>query len=217
MKRFTRKKKIDMWVWSRMIIAIIPAFLFGAETNAQLVVDEAASATEMEQWVEDVLLGSCVTVSNFTYTGEALGSGTFDGTGSNIGMDGGIIMTTGRASYAIGPDNVDDRTYNQNNGGDADLDQLLNFGFTTEDAVILEFDFVPQGDTLRFNYIFGSEEYPEYVSSGFNDVFGFFISGPGYAGPFSNGAENIALIPGTTTPVAINNLNNGYSATEPAT
>ena len=131
-------------------------------------------------------------------------------------MNSGIIMTTGRASYAVGPDNVNDRSHNQSNVGDADLDQLLNFGFTTEDAVILEFDFIPQDDTLRFNYIFGSEEYPEYVNSGFNDVFGFFISGPGYAGPFSNGAENIALIPGTTTPVAINNVNNGYSATEPA-
>lgn len=200
-------------------IAFATALLLfvASTTNAQLVVTEATSAAEVEQYVEDVLLGSCVTVSNFSYTGQAWGSGTFDGSASNIGMNAGIIMSTGRASYAIGPDDVNDRSHNQNNGGDPDLDQLLNFGFTTEDAVILEFDFIPQDDTLRFNYIFGSEEYPEYVNSGFNDVFGFFISGPGYAGPFSNGAENIALIPGGTTPVAINNLNNGYSATEPAT
>jgi len=61
---------------------------------------------------------------------------------------------------------------------------VLAAGFQTFDASILEFDFIPQSDTLKFNYIFGSEEYPEYVNSGYNDVFGFFISGPGIAGPF---------------------------------
>ena len=199
-----------------MIIAIISAFLLSADANAQLVVTEATSNAEVEQYIEDVLLGSCVTVSNFSYTGQAWGSGTFDGTASNLGMDAGILLSTGRASFAVGPDNVNDRSHNQGNGGDADLDQLLNFGFTTEDAVVLEFDFIPQDDTLRFNYIFASEEYPEYVNSSFNDVFGFFISGPGYNGPFSNNAENIALVPGTTLPVAIDNINNGQTWTEPS-
>ncbi|MEL7421949.1 MAG: choice-of-anchor L domain-containing protein, partial [Bacteroidota bacterium] len=69
--------------------------------------------------------------------------------------------------------------------------------------------FIPVNDTLRFTYSFASEEYPEYVCTQYNDVFGFFISGPGINGPYENNAENIALIPGTDRPVTINNVNPG--------
>ena len=86
--------------------------------------------------------------------------------------------------------------------GDNDLSiAVRNFGL--EDACVLEFDFVPLGDSIRFNYVFSSEEYvPDYVCS-FNDVFAFFISGPGITG-----LKNIALIPNTNTPVSIFNVNN---------
>jgi gliding motility-associated-like protein len=70
----------------------------------------------------------------------------------------------------------------------------------------LEFDFIPSGDTISFRYIFGSEEYPEFVNAGYNDAFGFFLSGPGISGPYSNGSVNIALVPGTATPVTIDNV-----------
>lgn len=170
----------------------------------------------MRDYVENVLLGSCVTASNITFTGVARAAGTFDGTGTILGLDDGIIITTGQANNAIGPDNANSVGSANAGGGDPDLTVLAS-GFQTYDAAILEFDFIPQSDTLRFNYIFGSEEYPEYVNSGYNDVFGFFISGPGIAGPFTGGAKNIALIPGTNLPVAIDNVNNGYSGSEPAT
>ncbi|MBK7297043.1 MAG: choice-of-anchor L domain-containing protein [Flavobacteriales bacterium] len=62
---------------------------------------------------------------------------------------------------------------------------------------------------VSFNFVFASEEYPGYVCGTVNDAFGFFISGPGITGPFSNGAANIALIPGTTVPVTINSVNSG--------
>src|SRR5205823_743581 len=75
---------------------------------------------------------------------------------------------------------------------------------STYDACILEFDFKPAGDTVKFNYVFGSEEYTSFTCSSFNDVFGFFISGPGFAVP-----TNIALVPGTTIPVCINSVNCG--------
>src|SRR5690606_3893211 len=91
---------------------------------------------------------------------------------------------------------------------DPDLAQLIS-PITVNDCAVLEFDFVPNGDTLKFNFAFASEEYNEYVCGTVNDVFGFFISGPGINGPFTNNAENIALIPGTDVPVSINTLNNG--------
>ncbi|TNF32069.1 MAG: PKD domain-containing protein, partial [Bacteroidetes bacterium] len=179
-------------------------------------VSSATTNMEVENYVQNVLLGSCVTASNVTFTGVPGAAGTFNGTGTILGLNEGVVLTSGSAQIAIGPDGANSAGQGNLLGGDPDLN-ILASPFSTYDAAVLEFDFVPQSDTLRFNYIFGSEEYPEYVNAGYNDVFGFFISGPGIAGPFSGGAVNIALIPGTSTPVAIDNVNNGYSATEPAT
>ena len=72
----------------------------------------------------------------------------------------------------------------------------------TLNASILEFDFISQGDSIFFNYSFGSEEYLEYVNAGFNDVFGLFISGPGIVG-----IKNIATLDNGSI-VSIDNVNN---------
>jgi gliding motility-associated-like protein len=93
--------------------------------------------------------------------------------------------------------------------GDPDLETLANV--ETNDASVLEFDFVPQGDSISFRYVFASEEYPQYVCGIFNDAFGFFLSGPGITGPYTNNAVNIALIPGSTIPVSINTVNSGVA------
>ena len=97
-----------------------------------------------------------------------------------------------------------------NAAGDPDLDLLLAGGInptTTNDACVLEFDFETTGDSIKFDYVFGSSEYRNYTCS-INDVFGFFVSGPGIAGPFSNGAINIATVPGSgaTCPVGVNTI-----------
>ena len=94
-------------------------------------------------------------------------------------------------------------------GNDADLQALI--GSVVNTISILEFDFIPLQAEVSFDYIFASEEYPYYVGTGFNDVFGFFIRGPGIAGPY-NGAINMAVLPDGVTPVSINNVNNGYRA-----
>lgn len=125
---------------------------------------------------------------------------------SNLGIDSGIVMTSGRAATVgsnigvNGPQTLSAATSN-NAPGDADLSALA--GQSTNDACKLEFDFVPAGDTIKFDYVFGSEEYDAFSCSGFNDVFGFFISGPGIVGQ-----KNIALIPGTTIPVTVNSTTN---------
>jgi hypothetical protein len=79
----------------------------------------------------------------------------------------------------------------------------------------LEFDFVAIGDTLNFNYIFGSDEYLQYVNSQYNDVFAFFLSGPGITGPYASpaafpgGAVNIAVLSDTISlPITISSVNN---------
>ena len=74
------------------------------------------------------------------------------------------------------------------------------------DVAILEFDFIPTSDSMEFRYAFGSQEYFAYENTQYNDVFGFFLSGPGIsgiAGPWSNGAINLAVVPNTTPPLPI--------------
>ncbi len=171
---------------------------------AQLVIDNTLTPTQM---VEDVLLGPGVTATNITFSGTNNQSGYFNGANSNIGIAEGVILSSGNVVTAIGPNNNGGAGNNVGSAGDADL--ALLSGVTSFDAAILEFDFVPTGDSIDFSYVFGSEEYNEFVCGTVNDVFGFFLSGPGITGPYSNGAANIALVPGTTTPVSINTVNNG--------
>ncbi|MBX2978131.1 MAG: choice-of-anchor L domain-containing protein [Flavobacteriales bacterium] len=191
----------------RTLPALVAALLLG-HVQAQLTVTNAPTPNQL---VQDVLLGGGVTASNVTYNGQAnppagqLGRGSFTAVNSNLGLDAGVILSSGSVTAAAGPAaNFASETLSS--GSDPDLVTIS--GGNINDRSVLEFDFIPTGDTLRFRYVFGSEEYPSFVCS-FNDVFGFFLSGPGIAGPFSNGAINIALLPSTTTPVGIYTVNNG--------
>jgi PKD repeat protein len=165
----------------------------------------------IQQSIINVLFGGCVNVSNLTYTGPNLSIGYFVDNSGTLGVDSGIVMTTGSV---IGIEDSVGYFACTDNGmpGDALLETLIP-GDSTFDASIIEFDFVPLADTIiGCKYVFGSEEYPEYVCSPFNDVFGFFITGPNPNGAaYSN--TDLALIPGTNLPVAINTVNNGNSGT----
>lgn len=191
--------------------SLVAGLLATSTLYGQLVVDNTQNPTDL---VQNILAGPGVQISNVTFNGAAGNLlnpqiGSFNGTNSNIGLNNGLILCTGDISVAIGPNNTDGATQGGGNFGasDPDLDILSNNN--TNDKAVLEFDFVPAGNTITFRYVFGSEEYNEYVCSGFNDVFGFFISGPGFNGPFQLQAVNIAIIPNTNTPVAINTINNG--------
>ncbi len=171
--------------------------------HAQLTVTQGAALSMTPlQLVQQVLVGSGITVSNATLNGSAasitvnfVGSFTTAGTATTqLGFTGGIILASGNASNAIGPNTSESTTTALSTGSDPDL-QLLIPSHTVYDKAILEFDFIPISDTVRFRYVFGSEEFDEFCNSSFNDVFGFFISGPGITGPFSGNAKNIALMP----------------------
>lgn len=145
----------------------------------------------------NTILGGGILISNVSYIGADNQSGTFTGgTTSGIGIEEGIILTSGNATLAPGPNTLDAATGGAGTAGDADLNALIPQ--TTVDAAILEFDFISVGGDLFFNYVFASEEYNEFTNSPFNDVFAFFLDG-----------TNIALIPGTNIPVSINNVNGG--------
>ena len=184
---------------------------------AQLLVDDTAPYNDPSYLVNSVLVSSGVTVSNVSFNGftglpdttNAKMIGFFDGDSSNIGFNAGILLASGDINIAPGPNNSGSEGVDNGTVGDADLSMLS--GVPTYNAAALEFDFETVNDTVNFRYVFASEEYPEYACGTFNDAFGFFISGPGILGPFSDSAMNIALIPGTTTPVAINSVNSGVA------
>jgi gliding motility-associated-like protein len=164
---------------------------------SQLSVTQQTAST----LVQNVLLGSGVTVSNIQFTGAGLQIGRFNGANSNIGLPSGIIMSTGNIGDAVGPNNSPSIGDDLNRPGYGPLSNIIA-GEETEDAAILSFNFVCESNKVSFRYVFASEEYPEYVGSQFNDIFAFFIQGPGIVG-----TQNIAKIPGTNQFVAINNVN----------
>lgn len=178
---------------------------------AQLVTNTNQSPAGL---VQNVLLGPGVTVSNIQFSGSQQAIGFFDGSATNVGIDNGIVITTGtvlnNGSGPHGPNNSTNSGLDNSAPGYFRLNNLLGGGAQTYDAAVLEFDFIPYSDTVRFKYVFGSEEYMEYVGTQFNDIFAFFISGPGIPG----GIQNIARLPNGDA-VAINNVNNGTSNAGP--
>jgi hypothetical protein len=163
------------------------------------------------------LAGAGVSISNVTYTGDNRAAGAYTNGASTIGFDG-IVLSSGYVQTHTGEETTCSRGVegpndcNESGGanggenstslgtpGDSDLDALLPSGSgATEDATILQFDFIPEQSTLHFSYVFSSEEYNDYVGGGFNDVFGFFVNG-----------ANCALVPGTSDPVGVDTINNG--------
>jgi Abnormal spindle-like microcephaly-assoc'd, ASPM-SPD-2-Hydin len=162
--------------------------------------DAKLSATQLAQ----SLVGPGVTISNVTYTGSLWSAGTFSGGNDILGFGTGIILSNGAVSNVIGPNCSTGITQSNATPGDTDLSNLI--GQVTNDAAVLEFDFVPTSPTISFQYVFASDEYQDFVFD-FNDVFAFFLGPEG-------SSKDIALIPGTNTIVSINNVNNG--STDPA-
>jgi len=127
----------------------------------------------------------------------------------NLGLDSGIILTSGKLDppYGLSKPAYIMSDFAKYTNGDAQLDSI-NAPYLTFDAAVLEFDFIPIGDSIRFEYVFASDEYNYNVCNFYNDLFAFYISGPGIIGP-----KNIALIPGTNLPVGVNSVNNGHEGT----
>lgn len=146
------------------------------------------------------LAGPGIMVSNIERNCAPDASAFFNAADANVGIEEGIMLSSGLAASAIGPNNTGSASGFMDTPGDADLDALTMWN--TYDACIIEFDMTVMADTLKLDYVFGSEEYPEYIFSGFNDVFAFWVSGPGIPTPV-----NIAVVPGTDIPVTINNIN----------
>lgn len=173
--------------------------------QAQFVVTQATPT----QAAQEICLAAGM-VTNISATGSPLCIGTFTNSGSMLPMSSGVFISSGVVTDFNGVAINSQGGYTTPSGpamaGDAQLSTLC--GCVTNDAASLEFDFVALSDSLQIRFTFGSEEYNEYTCSQFNDIFAIFLSGPGYTG-----SENIAKIPNTSIPVAINSVNNGLVGT----
>ncbi len=147
-----------------------------------------------------MLAGSGVTITNATFRGAPAAAGTFSGGQASVGIDSGVVLSTGEAADAAGPNNDSARTTDNLQPGDAALDALVA-PYQTMDAAVLEFDVTPAAATIAIRFVFGSEEYPEFVGSAYNDVLAIFVNGANCANyngrPVSvntiNGASNAPL------------------------
>lgn len=194
----------------------LSAIVFASSTSfGQILIDNAPTPTTL---VSNTLIGSGVSVSNISFQGSTNQIGYFDEGTSNIGIPFGVVMSSG---------NVTDIAINGGNastdlGGPGDADVLATAQSvtsnpssgsisSTHDAAVLEFDFVPLGDSVRFSFVFASDEYLTYVNTQFNDAFGFYLSGTNPAGGTYN-VENLALVPGTTEPITISTIHPGLNS-----
>jgi len=209
----------------KVIIILFFVFVGLNHVFSQITTTNAPPYDTEEYLVNDVLLGADLTTSNFLSQGFAQGIGYFDGTNANIGFEEGVILSTGGLDFVTGG-------FGGGSGisGEADLELALNqinLFWDVNNVTVLEFDFVAESESVTFNYVFGSSEYTSYTCSVFNDIFGFFLSGPGISGIYSDDAINLARIPDpegfsdyqtwldnntglfTNTPVAVNTVNSG--------
>ena len=127
----------------------------------------------------------------------------------------GLVMTTGAVTIAAGPNNQAGASSPTGNYTDATLQQYATN--TLNNCAALDFDFLAYADTFAFNYVFGSEEYPNFVCASYNDIFIFLLTGPDPVTGIST-TKNVAIIPGTISasnpeglPVSINTVNGGSS------
>lgn len=178
-------------------ISVLPfVLLIAGDVGAQLAVSTGTSPSQLAQQVT----GNGVDISNASIDCHNNSFGTYSGSGTNLGSQGGIILSTGDAQSAAGINNSGQVSGEMGTAGS----QLITTasGKVNYDACTFSFDVSPKGNTLVLDYIFASEEYEEWVGSAYNDEFGIFISGPGITGE-----QRISLVPGSTSAAAINTIN----------
>ncbi|WP_341906672.1 choice-of-anchor L domain-containing protein [Fluviicola taffensis] len=181
-----------MKIIHHLIISCLPLFSFGQLT---------LGGNNPQDLVLQTLSGSGVTISDIIYVGSSEAISYFSANTQNMPFHSGFLMTTGYRNLAVGPNN--DPRAGIDNGYPGSTIMNSYIGGESHNAAILSFDLIPSGDSLKIKYIFGSDEYPEYVGAQYCDAFAIFVQGPGI-----NGTINIATVPNQSI-VSINTVNGG--------
>jgi gliding motility-associated-like protein len=183
-----------------LLLCLICSFSYAQ----QITVNNTVSPQNL---IEDNLIQGCVEVSNITSpsNGSVVGLGSFgyfERGSSNFPFENGIVLTTGNANSSGNGENVE--VLNDGNDSwttDSDLENAL--GITgTLNATSIEFNFTSISNQIQFNYILASEEYFGNFPCEYSDGFAFLIR----EANSGNAYTNIALVPGTSTPVNTNTV-----------
>jgi len=160
------------------------------------------SSIKVDEWVKKNFSGQGVVIGNVKFKGYPLSTLSYTSTGNILQLQKGLILSTGNSYNVAGYNNSHNQssTFGDILSPQTDPDLSAIVSGKLFDICSIEFDFVPMDNSIQFNYQFGSDEYPEYVDSPYNDVFAFIVSD-------GNSSKNIALIPGTGVPVSINTVN----------
>lgn len=173
----------------------------------------AQSNFTIQQLVQQVLINgqsTCATpnVTNVTLSPNQGVSdpnrfwGYFNKATTNFPFTDGIVLVTGVASQAGNSAFAGDLSGNISQNGDADLAAATGTNMSSQrDAVALEFDFIPNSNQLKFNYLFASEEYTGTYPCSYSDAFALLIR-PVSGGPY----VNYAILPGTAGAVSVTNI-----------
>lgn len=210
-------KQIHLSIFLRALVMVFAMGVQQAEAQLQVTPANEIDGWTADSLVRNILMSGGVSISNVRFNGfdDDLGCdniGVFQ-TGAmptNLGIERGLIIATGNVRVAEGPNDYPEanETSSCSTYYDNSLEQLATSSIYG--AAVLEFDFVPWDSIISFNYVFASEEYPEYVGADFNDVFGFFVSGLNPDGGSYNNA-NMALVPETGEEVSIHTVNDQYN------
>lgn len=222
-------RKLSLLILSHLLLFNLSHAQFSATNNAPY--------NTPANLVNNVLLGNGVVASNVQFYGAPAQLGFFKGTNTVVGLDSGVVMTTrnigqipvggtngpavpiGATSGGFGPAWMGTAASNNLLTVSASVPFLLGQTFpvasVVNDAAVLSFNFVPSADTVEFRYVFASQEWNQYPCGVYNDMFGFFVSGPGINGTynsppgFPNPAINVATFvdsSGTTLPITISSI-----------
>ena len=179
------------------IVLVAYFSLISTWVSAQTAIDTTLAP---ETLVKKILLGNGVLVGDVNFTGNRHAIAYYKHPQKALGIDSGIVLTSGHVHLINGPNKSPRSGWASNTPGDDDLDKIARG--KTYDAAVLEFDFVTASENVGFRFVFASEEYQEYVGSKFNDVFAFFLDGP------NANHVNLARLPDNKTPITVNTVNN---------
>lgn len=182
----------------KYLFLLVAVLFYASDSFTQI----RLSSIKVDEWVKKNFSGQGVIIGNIKFKGYPLSTLSYTSSGNILQVQKGLILSTGNSFNVAGYNN----SHNQSSTfgdilspqTDPDLSAIVNGKLF--DICSIEFDFVPMDNSIQFNYQFGSDEYPEYVDSPYNDVFAFIVSD-------ESSTKNIALIPGTGVPVSINTVN----------